>query len=325
MLYKLTFKKAFGLRTIQEKYDIWLLELGNTECNFLIHKKEITVKRGEFGKSSDEKSVIGLFYHSDERDTRFINEVITLDISLNVDIKIPEAIQERVRNENIDSLVTPFIKDAFNAANRFVDAARTTKYRIKRGSDDWRKGNLILIPELTEAEFKTYLFYELQNSKETYVGCFSEGRMSVSNMGDNLLIAKKMQEIVQNEIPFNGKLIVKAWEYMFQDDYRNCVIYAAMALELTIIESLRKYFISKSIASDSRIDRFLDDVSKRFLCTVVLGMIGIGNKTLRDKIAKVFDIRNGLVHGKKKKIKKAEAETALNDSEQLLEILDNLG
>ena len=88
-----------------------------------------------------------------------------------------------------------------------------------------------------------------------------------------------------------------------------------------ITMSLRKKFISQSVASESRIDRFLEDVSNRLLCTVVLGSMGIGDNKLRENIAKVFDIRNGIIHGKRKTSGRVEAETALNDTEELLELL----
>lgn len=307
MLFKLTFKKAFGFKTIPSDYALWFLELGNVECNFTIDDKKFSVKIGRFGVTEKEKSIISLFFHADERDLRYINEVITLDIIFDVDLEVPEGLpEEGPRNPKIDSIVAPFIQDAFNAASRFIDAYRSAKYRIKRGSEDWKKRKLLLIPEMADSEFKTYLFYQLQSSEKTFVGCFSEGRMTISSSTDNALIFQQMQDVVQDEIPLNSKLIVKAWEYLFQEDYRNAVIYAATVLELTIIKTLRKSLISKSVASDSRIDTFLDDVSNRLLCTVMLGLISIGSKELREKIASVFDIRNGLVHGKRKKVSRVE-------------------
>ena len=325
MSSKLTFKKAFGLKTIPLDYALWLLELGNVECNFPIDDKKFTVKIGKFGVTEQEKFIISCFFHADERDLRYIHEVFTLDITFDVNLEIPETFQqEGPRNTKIDSIVAPFIQDAFNAARRFIDAYRTAKYKMKRGSEDWRKRKLLLIPEMADAEFKTYLFYQLQSSGRTFVGCFSEGQMTISSFTDNALIAQQMQDVVQAEIPLNSKLIVKAWEYLFQEDYRNSVIYAATVLELTIIKTLRKSLTSKSVASNSRIDRFLDDVSNRLLCTVVLGLTGIGSEELREKIAAVFCTRNGLIHGKRKKVSRAEAETVLNDTEALLEQLEKL-
>ena len=325
MLFKLTFKKAFGLKTIPSDYALWFLELGNVECNFSIDDKEFTVKIGKFGVTDQEKFTISCFFHADERDLRYINEVITLDIMFYVNLEVPETLpEEGPRNATIDGIVAPFIQDAFNAASRFIDAYRSIKYRVKRGSQDWKERKLLLIPEIADAEFRTYLFYQLQSSEKTFVGCFSEGRMTISSSTDNAFIRQQMQDVVRDEIPLNSKLIVKAWEYLFQEDYRNSVIYAATVIELTIIKTLRKSLIAKSVASDSRIDTFLDDVSNRLLCTVMLGLISIGNEELREKIASVFDIRNGLVHGKRKKVSRAEAEIVLNDTEALLEQLEKL-
>jgi hypothetical protein len=325
MLSKLTFKKAFGLKIIPSDYALWLIELGNVECTFSIADKKFTVKIGRFGITEQEKIIISYFFHADKRDPKHIHEVVTLDITFDIDLEVPETQQaEGPRNEKIDSAVAPFIQDAFTAASRFIDANRSAKHKVKHGSEDWRKGKALLIPEIRESEFKTYLFYQLQSSGKTFVGCFSEGQMTISSFTDNALIEQQMQAVVQDEIPLRSKLIVKAWEYLFQEDFHNSVIYAATVLELTIVGALRKNLISKAVASNSRIDTFLDDVSNRLLCTVMLGLIGISNEELREKVASVFDIRNGLVHGKRKKVSRTEAETVLNDTEALLEQLERL-
>ena len=88
-----------------------------------------------------------------------------------------------------------------------------------------------------------------------------------------------------------------------------------------IIKTVRKYYNLKDIATNSQIDKFLDNVSNRLLCTVILGSLDIGSQSLRDKIASVFDTRNGLIHGKRKKVTKEEAKMVIKDTEELLEIL----
>lgn len=145
----------------------------------------------------------------------------------------------------------------------------------------------------------------------------------ISSCSDCDIIMSIMTGVVQTEIPLEKKLIVKSWEYLFAEDYRNSIIYAAMVLELAISKKLRKEFNSKSVASKRSIDKFIDNVSNRLLCTVILGLLKIGNEQLRTEIAKIFDIRNGLIHGKRKIIREEEAKDALYHTEELLKMIDN--
>ncbi|MBW2741850.1 MAG: hypothetical protein JRE64_24070 [Deltaproteobacteria bacterium] len=325
MLCNLTFKKAFGIETVPVDYAIWLIELGSGSFSFDVNNKLVSVKKGRFGISEQEKNVIGRFFNSDERDLNSIQEVLTLDIMFSVDLPIPEhQYEENPINTEIDSLVEPFMHDAFSATTRFIDAHRTAQYNLKRGSKEWKRGMILLIPNITETEFKTYLFYQFEVRDKYFFGCFSDNKMRIHSSVDNIHILQEINAVVENEIPLNSKLIVQAWECLFREDYRNSVIYAAIVLELMIIKTIRKVYISKKIATPSRIDSFIDNVSKRLLCTVILGSLGIGDEALRNKIASVFDIRNGLIHGKRKKVIKTEAEAAISDTEEFLGILEKL-
>lgn len=323
MKCNLTFKKAFGIRTIPVDFSFWLMEIGNQSFNFCINKKPVCVKIGNFGTTKEEKIILSGFYHSDERDLNNIGETLTIDIKLSVELPINSHQKISQRNE-LTNLVEPFIDEAFLALKRIVDAHRTAKYKIKHKSDEWRKGQLPIIPEITEAEFKTYLFYELNEGEKSFYGCFSNGQVMSSSSTDNELIAKEIENIVGNEIHLSSKLIVLAWEYLFKEDFRNSIIYTATVLELLIIKHIRNYYVAKDVATGSQIDKFLDNVSNRLLCTVTLGSLGVGDKALRDRVASIFDTRNGLVHGKRKLATKEEAEKAIKDSEDLIDELEKL-
>ena len=116
---------------------------------------------------------------------------------------------------------------------------------------------------------------------------------------------------------------MKAWEYFFAEDYRNSIIYAATVLELMIVETIRNDFKSKSLASKSQIDKFIEDISNRLLCTVILGSLKIGDEKLRENIATVYSIRNSLIHGKRKRVSEKEAKDAMCYAEELIELLKN--
>jgi len=67
--------------------------------------------------------------------------------------------------------------------------------------------------------------------------------------------------------------------------------------------------------------RFVDETSNRLLCTVILGMLGVGDAALRDRIAEVFNRRNSLAHGKRSGAGREEARDALDSAETLLTIV----
>jgi len=318
----LIFKKSFGIRTIPVDFSLWLMEVGNKSFNFSINNNPVCVNIGKFGTTKEEKTVLSGFYHSDERDLNNIGETLTVDTSLSVEL--PITIEEiKSRTDELNNIVEPYIDLAFLALKRLVDAHRTAKYNIKHKSHEWQKGQLLIIPEITEAEFRTYLFYKLVAGENCLYGCFSNGQMMLSSSTDNDLISEEINTIIDKEIPLDKKIIVLAWEYLFKEDYRNSIIYTATVLELLIIKSIRKYYVANDVATKSQIDKFLDNVSNRLLCTVTLGSLGVGDKALRDRVAAIFDTRNGIVHGKRKLATKDEARKAIEDTENLIDELEN--
>jgi hypothetical protein len=189
---------------------------------------------------------------------------------------------------------------------------------------EFQKGQVGLIKEMTLTEFQIYLYYVLESDEVTLVGAYGPGgKMMISSCSDSDTIMSIMVDVVQTEIPLEKKLIVKSWEYLFAEDYRNSIIYAAIVLELAISKKLKMEFNSKSVASIGNIDKFIDNVSNRLLCTVILGLLKIENEQLRTNIAKIFDIRNGLIHGKRKIIREKEAKDALYHTEEFLKLINN--
>jgi len=325
MLCTLTFKKSFGLEKIPLDYALWIMELGDGSFSLSVNDKLIKVMVGRFGITEKEKIILSLFRHSDERDLRYVTEITTLDFSMDIDLIIPESInEENPKNNEVDRLVEPNINDAYIAITRLVDSHRISKYNLKRSSEEWKKGTLLLVPRITEREFKTYLFYKLEYQNKVFVGSFSVGGMRTSSFIDNKKTVEKISETIGDEIPLDRKFIVQAWEYLFLEDYHNSIVSTAIVLEITISNTIRKHYLLNNIATTSAINKFLDNVSNRLLCTVTLGSLGIGDEELRNKIASIFDIRNGLIHGKRKRASRTEAEDALNCTEKLLDILEKI-
>ena len=60
----------------------------------------------------------------------------------------------------------------------------TADYLKYRGTDRWHRSET-LVPEMTEGEFNTFLFYVLVVDPEhVFVGAFSEGRTTISEVTD---------------------------------------------------------------------------------------------------------------------------------------------
>jgi len=307
----------------------WIFDFANSNAlTFTIDTTEFTFNLGDFGNSQQEKTIIsyGLPSHDRDLDT----PIKTLDILLNVDLDIDDTINDGTYGEGIlnpikaDIIIEPYISLALKAVNRVIDAHRYTKYSIKRTSPEFEKGEISIIKDMTLAEYKMHLYYILESSNPTLVGAYGGGgRMKMWSSTDAMAIMNNLQDKVQREIPLENKLIVKAWEYLFEEDYRNSIIYAATVLELMIAKTIRKDFEFRSLASHSQIDKFISDVSRRLLCTVILGSLKIGDKNLRENIASVYEIRNALIHGKRKRVSAKEAKDAMYYTEELLELLKN--
>jgi len=322
-MYKLTFKKAFGIEHIPVDSFFWFLELAGADYNFPFNDKSIKFTIGRFGTTDQEKTVLSLFRHSDERDLNYIAEIPTLDVSFNVEVNIPPNINEKWKEISIaNELIKPFIHDALSAINHFFDSCRDVKYLEKRGSKEWRSQQTTLIPQMTDAEFRTFLFYIFESNNKKFIGCFSAGQARTASPLNNKF-KNKLQRNLEQDIPLERKLMVRAWEYFFQEDLKSSVIYSAMVIELVLASALRKTFTSRSIASVSRIDKFIEQTSNRLLSTVVLGFLGIGDETLREGLAQVFELRNGLVHGGRRSVSREDAQTALDHAEKFMIIIEN--
>jgi hypothetical protein len=83
---------------------------------------------------------------------------------------------------------------------------------------------------------------------------------------------------------------------------------------------LRDELTTRAAATASQIDKVIEDTSKRLLCTVILGVLGISDSDLRDRLAKLFDIRNGIAHGKKTTVSRSEAQSAIDAAESFMAV-----
>ncbi len=323
MVSKLIFKKAFGIQLLSTDDVLWITELGCDKYKFKLREKYFNISVGKFGINEKEKYALSLFYHADERQLANISEIPTIDIAFNIDAKIPEDISKRWEEYSIaNSLVETYISDAFYALKRFIDSYRDTKYLVYRDSSYWEKNEILIPKYITELDFNTFLFYNLMRNMKMYIGGFNVGQSRMSMPFDNIQKGK-LQKALEKEIPLERNLIIKAWDYYFQEDFRSALIFSAITIELVSSRLIRKYLSEKSVASSSKINKFIDQTSNRLLCTVILGLMGIKDNKWREYISNIFEIRNELVHGQRKDVSKNDTEKALGKADEVLKIFEN--
>jgi hypothetical protein len=134
MLNKLTFKKAFGIRTIPPECMGWIFDFTRFQAlTFTIGTTDFTFRMGRFGESKQEKIILSYGLPSHDRDLDTIHPTITLDISLYVDVTIDETYHDGgiLNYSKFDGIIEPFIPLALEALNRAIDAHRIAKYMIK--------------------------------------------------------------------------------------------------------------------------------------------------------------------------------------------------
>lgn len=316
---KLAFKKAFGFDFMPADAGFWLWELGTGAYTFAVQGVSVAIGVGTFGRTRQERHAIDRFMTSGNRP--FDREITTLDVVLEINAVVPDDVLARVTEHGAaDAIASKWSDTAFIAVQKFIETYRDCKYLKHHGTDRWNQ-NQTLVPQMTEREFNTFLFYVFEvDAGHTFVGAFSEGRLMTSEPtgGD---FGATLQRALQERVPLHRQLIQMSWERFFDEDHAGTVIYAAMAIERPLTGFLRAELKKIGAGTDSQIDKLLDDTSNRLLCTVMLGMLGVGDAALRDKIAGVFNKRNSLAHGKRSGAEREEARDALDIAEAFLTVV----
>ena len=313
---ELIFKKAFGIDVGPVEPFTWLLEM--RDAVFSVEAAGLTwsVSSGRVGIDDKEKLAIGLFKHSDERDPRFITEIPTLNLTAPVDIEGAKDLDDR-RIGVADGLVEPFVRRAFVALQRFIEAYRDVKYLQGRGTENWLEQRGVFVREMPLTTFRSYLFYRLTAGDRVFVGVFSEGRMISAMPGDTALREAVTAALAQR-VPLARVLMVRAWEGFFEGDFRSAIVDAATVIELSLAQLLRRKLLAAGPASKRRIDRLIKETSNRLLVTVVGGLLGIEAEAWREGVAAAIETRHGVVHGGKRYASEADARSAIAHAERLL-------
>jgi hypothetical protein len=108
--------------------------------------------------------------------------------------------------------------------------------------------------------------------------------------------------------------------YAREGDYRVALVLAAISLETALVRLLRRRLVQRRVATASQIDKFLEEMSNRLLSSVVLGLLRIGDTSLRERCRRVFDLRNQVVHGKRGAVRREEAGEAIATAGAIVEL-----
>ena len=269
----LTFKKAFGLKSMTPEEWFWLLELQSATFQVMSGDKLFHISVGRMGDTEQEKLAIMPFLYFDERQPEFINPIPTLNLTTKLELEIPASVYISWRTPSVaDTLVEPFIGSAFAAYQNFVEAYRDTKYLIDRETQRWHEQHGVIVRLPAWNDFKTYLFYVLNTPDGiTFVGSFSTGRLLSSQLSSTAL-QERIQETLNRRVPLSRVLMVNAWEAFFAGDLRSSVISAATALEEILSNLVMIELRRRQAGSSGQIERFVDETSNRFLATIMLNL-----------------------------------------------------
>lgn len=200
---------------------------------------------------------------------------------------------------------------AIDAASRFL---RITRWRTEQ----------FWLPEILGAHNAVFTvgFY-LDRARIPY----SSSQISVTLPADETALSESSTNSIRADLANNAKpalretLLLDAMLYRSQGDNRIALVLAAISLEIALSNLIESLLTKRKVATPSQIRKFVEETSKRLLCTVVLSQLNIDGPEFRDLCRCVFETRNGVVHGKKKNVSKQEATDAIDAARQMARLL----
>lgn len=127
-------------------------------------------------------------------------------------------------------------------------------------------------------------------------------------------------------VPLSENLLLNAYNYLNQGEYRLTVIEVETAFEAAIYQHLRKYFrnnLDSLIEAETKAQNKFTNLIKSKFCRPAFGDKIFHEKTTEFKVwrSKVMELRNNLVHGKIDTVTKEEAKDAIQTIEDTLNYL----
>ena len=161
---------------------------------------------------------------------------------------------------------------------------------------------------------------------------------NIGEMGENFWVhknlipfqpEKRLEEhekikkyLINNEqIPVEEELLLNAKDFLLKENYRMTIIESVTALEPTVEDFVKNKLSSMKI---NKIGNFMNKVTLFPRVGVMLKLFIDPNQfkhTIIDEICSTINIRNKIVHKKKIRVEKGEAEKAVKNIENLINFL----
>lgn len=317
---QLVFKKAFGIETCSTEMFLWLMELQNSAFQVKSRDLVFSIQCGQIGLNQKEKVAIGLFKHSDERNPQSITPISSLNLSTRVDVQLPDELEDAAIG-SANKIIEPYAITAFVALQNFIEAYRDAKYLTLRDTPQWTAELGVFVPEMSFREFKTYLFYSATVNEREFIGSFSEGIMRSISPGDESFMGL-VERGLKESVPLPRVLMVRAWEALFEGDFRSAIVESATVIEVCIKKLLTKRLVESGVADTKQVDKFIERTSKRLLLSIIGGLLKIESEKWREEVVMTLETRHALVHGVKRYAKHDEAESAVRHADRFLTLTE---
>jgi hypothetical protein len=165
---------------------------------------------------------------------------------------------------------------------------------------------------------------------------FSEngGVMTIAFAGGirpvNPLLAYQISGLIEQsvaeakELPFWEELLVNADQYLYQAEYRHCILESAIALELVTAEFIRKFCRDKGVSVNDAND-YIRTYGLTGNIKVTLKLL-LEDEKLPDDIVlgrckAGITIRNDIVHKGRKEVTKEQATETLDSAKAIIQFL----
>jgi hypothetical protein len=332
---RITLNKAFGFELIDADVLPFLLAaatVGPVDVPLKDGENEVRVRvgLGQYGRTHAEKRVL---HDTALRKYEFddISPVPSLRIRLNYTLS--EAAVEAAKSEAtpgkaalaLDDEIRRIVPLVKHATDRYYSGYRHFALSEKLGSthtwDQIAYEQEILEP-LMLRELSTYLFYEVRTEAGIRFGRALGSTQLYSSvpLGDS--DKRRVKRTIRHGVEFPDALFAEALVHLYFERYREAYLNLAIALEIALSAWVRRKMLATGSLSRGQVDRFIEDMSNRELITVMVGYISRADNDLLADGKQVFEIRNGLAHGRKRAVSGPEVKKALGVVYRFRELFD---
>jgi hypothetical protein len=151
-----------------------------------------------------------------------------------------------------------------------------------------------------------------------FVGSFSEGQMF--HVDSHSEIPEFVSANILSGVPLSRVLIVRAWEELFDGNFRGAIVDAATVMEDCITRIMIKRLPEIGLTDDKTGRRYVREASKRTLVRTMFRRLNIESEQWRKEVVRSINVRHKLVHSFKRYGTYGEAEMAVKHADRILEI-----